>query len=176
MRAWPVRVVFASILVGSLAAKDRTTDMLVDSRSLEPAVIRVAQSGGLAFRQKTTIMGTDIRALIFDAAGCSRPVLIALLSLTFEEEPAIRSAREPGYDLRYVYIERSWDEPPRLAVYVERIKYAVLAVLGFTRFTPFRQVLLVESPPHCPVTNDVDWRSVWRRAPPAPISPPNTSL
>jgi hypothetical protein len=171
-----VRIVFASLLVGSVAAKDRTTDVLVESRSHEPAVIRVAQSAGLAFRQKTTITGTDIPALVFDGAGCSQPVLVALLSLTFEEEPAIRSARVPGYALRYFYIERSWQEPRRLAVYVERIKYAALAVLGFTQFTPFRQVLLVESPPNCPVANHVNWQFVWRPATPAPISPPNTSL
>ena len=171
MRAWPARVIFASLLVGSLAAKDRTTDVLVESGSLEPAVIRIAQSGGLAFRQRTTINGTDIPALVFDAAGCSQPVLVALLSLTLEEEPAIRSAREPGYALRYFYIERSWEDPPRVAVYVERIKYAALAVLGFTRFTPFRQVLLVESPPHCRVANDVDWPLVWRRASRAPQQP-----
>jgi hypothetical protein len=164
MKAWPVRVVLATMLVGSLAAKDRTTDLLTESRSLEPAAIRVAESAGLTFRQNTTIGGADIRALVFDAAGCSQPVLVALLSLTFEEVPAIRSAREPGYALRYIYIERSWEEPPRLAIFVERVKYAALAVLGFTQFTPFRQVLLVESPPHCPVANDVDWRFVWSEA------------
>jgi len=165
MRAWPARVIFASLLVGSLAAKDRTTDVLVESGSLEPAVIRIAQSGGLAFRQRTTIKGTDIPALVFDAAGCSQPVLVALLSLTLEEEPAIRSAREPGYALRYFYIERSWEEPPRVAVYVERIKYAALAVLDLTRYTPFRQVLLVETPPHCSAAGDVDWGGIWQRAP-----------
>ena len=88
-----MRVVLASILVGSLAAKDRTTELLTESRSLEPAVIRVAESAGLTFRQNTAIGGTDIRALVFDAAGCPQPVLVALLSLTFEEVPAIRSAR-----------------------------------------------------------------------------------
>jgi hypothetical protein len=34
---------------------------------------------------------------------------------------------------------------------VKRIKYAALTVLGFARFTPFRQVLLVESPSRCRV-------------------------
>ena len=160
-----MRVVLASILVGSLATKDRTTDRLVDSQNLEPAVIRVAQSGGLAFRQNLTIRGTDIRALVFDAAGCSQPVLVSLLSLTFEGDPAIRAAREPGYTLRYIYIKRSWQEAPRLAVYIERVKYAALAALGITQFTPFRQVLLVESPEHCRVADDVDWQFLWR--PPA---------
>lgn len=173
MRAWPARVAFAGLLVISLAGKDRTNDLFSETPDLEPVVIRVALLGGLAFRQKTTIGRTDIPALVFDAAGCSQPVLVALLSLNFEEDPAVRSSREPGYGLRYVYIEHSWDEPPRLIVNVERVKYAALVILGLTKFTPYRQVLLVESPPHCSAAGDVDWQRIWQRAPP---SPPDLSL
>jgi hypothetical protein len=99
MRVWSVRIVFADLLVVSLAARERADDLFAED--LEPAVIRVAESTGLAFREKTMISGTDIPALIFDAAGCPQPLLLALLSLTFEEEPAVRSAREPGYASKY---------------------------------------------------------------------------
>jgi len=165
MRVWAARIVFAGLLVGSLTARNGSTDLLAETPDLEPVVIRVAQSGGLDFRQKTTFAGTDIPVLIFSAANCSLPVHVALLSPTLEEDPTIRSSREPGYTLRYVYIERSWEEPPQLAVYVERVKYAALAMLGLTRYTPFRQVLLVEIPPHCSAAGDVDWGGVWQRAP-----------
>jgi hypothetical protein len=176
MWAWPVRTVFACILAGSLAAKDRTSDVLADRRSLEPAVIRVAYSGGLAFRQATTVTGTDIRTLAFDAAGCSQPVMVTLVSVTFDQEPAVRSGGQPGYVLRYVYIDRSWAEPDRLAVFVERIKYAALALFGLTQFVPDWHLLLIQSPAHCRAADDVDWRFVWRRAPPDPVNPPATSL
>jgi hypothetical protein len=66
MKAWLLHVVFATILVGSLAAKERTADMLVESGNLEPAVLRVARSHGLAFREYITITGTDVRALVFE--------------------------------------------------------------------------------------------------------------
>jgi hypothetical protein len=171
MRVWPARILFAGLLVGSLAAKDRSNDLAGKTPDLEPAVIRVAQAGGLAFRQKTTFAGTDIPVLIFDA-DCSLPVLVAPLSLTLEEDPTIRSSREPGYALRYVYIEHTWEEPPRLAVYVERIKYAALAMLHLTQYTPFRQVLLVETPPHCSAAGDVDWHGIWQRAPTSPSDLP----
>jgi hypothetical protein len=92
MRVWPVRIVFASLLVVSLAARERADELFAED--LEPAVIRVADSAGLAFRGKTTISGTDIPTLIFDAADCRQPLLSALLSLTFEEDPVVRSARE----------------------------------------------------------------------------------
>jgi hypothetical protein len=54
-------------------------------------------------------------------------VLVVLLLLTFEQEPVVRSAREQGDVLRYVYIDRIWDKPDRRAFFVERMKYAGLA-------------------------------------------------
>jgi hypothetical protein len=162
MRVWSVRIVFAGLLVVSLAARERADDLFAED--LEPAVIRVADSAGLAFRGKTTIGGTNIPALIFDDAGCPQPLLLALLSLTFEEDPAVQSARQPGYASKYFYNEQSWMEPSRVTVYIERVKYVVLAILGLTQLTPSRQVLLVESPPGCSPVADINWSRVWLRA------------
>jgi len=123
MRVWPLHFVFALILIGSLAAKARTTDVLSESTSLEAAVIRVARSQGLAYREHTTIADTDIRALAFDAPACSRPIFVVFVLVTFDQASLVRSAREPHYAPRYVYIDRSWDKPHRLAVFMERMKY-----------------------------------------------------
>jgi hypothetical protein len=163
MRAWPSHVVFAAILVGSLAARDRTTDLVVESGNLEAAVIGVARAHGLTFREYTTIGGTDIRALVFEAPACTRPVAVVLLSATFDQERAARSAREPGYVLRYVYIEHSWDKADRLAVVAQRAKYAALAVFGLTRYVPSWHFLLVYAPGDCKTAIDIDWRRAWSR-------------
>jgi hypothetical protein len=163
MRAWPLHVAFAAILFGSLGAKYRTTDLLVESNSFEPAVMRVAREHGLIFRDYTTINGSDIRALEFKAPGCARPMLVVLLSVTFDQERVARSVREPGYVLRYVYIDRSWEKADRLAVVAERAKYAILAIFGLTQYLPSWHLLLVESPEPCQVPNDIDWRIAWSR-------------
>jgi hypothetical protein len=163
MRGWSLHAVFATILIGSLAAREGTVDVLGENGNLELAVARVARSHGLTLRKYTTITNTDIRALEFDASGCARPVLIVLLSATFDVEPVVRSAREQDYLLRYVYIDRTWDQPRRLAVVIERIKYTVLATLGLTRYAPSPKVLMIESPPHCHVADDIEWRIVWDR-------------
>ena len=163
MRAWPLHVVFAIILVGSLAAKMRTTDVLVEKGDLEPAVTRVARLHGLTFREYVTIADTDVRALVFEAPGCSRPVLVVSLLVTFDQEPVVRSAREPHYALRYVYIDQTWDRPDRLAVFVERIKYAALATFGLTQYVPSWHLLLIEAPSHCQTADAIDWRIVWDR-------------
>jgi len=163
MRVWPLHFVFALILIGSLAAKARTTDVLSESTSLEAAVIRVARSQGLAYREHTTIADTDIRALAFDAPACSRPIFVVFVLVTFDQASLVRSAREPHYAPRYVYIDRSWDKPHRLAVFVERMKYAVLAVFNFTQYVPSWHLLLVESPQECKAAETIDWRMVWDR-------------
>jgi hypothetical protein len=163
MRAWLLHVVFAAILVGSLATKYRNTDLLVEDSKLEAMVIRIARAYGLAFRDYETIGDTDIRALVFEVPRCARPVLVVLLSVALDQERVVRSAREPGYVLRYVYMDRIWDKPHRLAVVAERAKHAALAVFGLTRYMPSWHLLLVESPADCGLVDGIDWQMVWSR-------------
>jgi hypothetical protein len=163
MRAWPLHIAFAIMLVGTLAAKERAADMLVDidEIGLETAVTRVAQSHGLAFREYAPT-GSNIRALAFEAPGCSQPVVV-VLRITFDYEPLVQFVREQGNALRYVYIDRSWEKPDRLAFFVARMKYAVLATLGLTRSVPSGHMILVESPARCQLPDSIDWRDVWDR-------------
>lgn len=165
MRRWPLHILFAILLIGSLAARARTPGPLAESRDFEAAVRRVARAHGLAFRGYTTLAHTDVRALAFQARGCSRPALVALLSTAFDAEPMVRSIREPGFVLRYVYVDRSWDRPRPLAVTVEHIKYAALATFGLTRYAHAPDLLLIESPSRCQDADAVDWRDVWNRDP-----------
>ena len=163
MRPWPLHVVFATILVGSLAAKERSADMLVDVDDLdrETAVMHVARAHGLVFREDLTIAG-NLRALVFEAPGCSRPVLV-VLRVSFDEEPLLRFAHEQGDVLRYVYIDRSWKKPARVAFFVERMKYAALATFRLTRYVPSGHLLLVHEPSRCQIADAIDWRNVWNR-------------
>jgi hypothetical protein len=164
MRAWPLHVVFAAILVSSLVAKHQTKDQIAERGSLEPAIIRVARAHGLSLRDYTTTSDTDVSALAFIAPACERPVLVVQLSTTFDQEQVARSAREPGYMTRYVYIDRSWDKADRLAIIAERAKYAVLALVGMTQYMPSWHLLLVESPSDCEAAvGGIDWRLVWNR-------------
>jgi hypothetical protein len=163
VRGWPLHVVFATILVGSLATKERAADVPVDSADFEPAVRRVAHSQGLAFREYVTLNGAGVRAMVFEAPGCSRPVLVVVLSVVLEYEAVLPLPREPEDVLRYVYIDRSWDKPDRLAFYVQRMKYAALKTFRLTRFVSDPRILLVDAPSRCQAANAIDWRNVWNR-------------
>jgi hypothetical protein len=161
MRAWPLHVVFLMILVGSLAAKERAPEVLdVDNLALQTAVARIAQSQGLEFREDLTVTGKNV--LAFDAPGCPGPVFV-LVRVVFEQEPLVLSARERGDVVRYVYVDRAWEHPDRLALFVERMKYAALATFGLTRYVPSGHMLLIDSPPQCRIADAIDWRNVWNR-------------
>ena len=162
MRAWPLHVVFSTILLGSLAGKERAVDVLdPDDATLQIAVTRIAQSQGLDFREYVTV-GHLFPAVVFEAPGCSRPVLV-VANVLFDEEPLLHFAREQGDDIRFVYIDRSWEKPAPLALLVVKMKYAALGIFGLTRYVSSGSLLLVASPPRCEIAAAIDWRNVWNR-------------
>lgn len=164
MRVWPVHLVFGTLLAGSLVAQQRTVDMLVeiDPGDLAAAVTRVARSQGLIFRSHATVYG-NVSALTFDAPGCSQPVSVAL-QVNFDLAPLVQLSTGKATPVsRYVYIERSWDKPDRLAFFIYRMKYAVLAAFGLTRYVPGGHLMLIEAPSHCQSAKAVDWSDVWNR-------------
>jgi len=162
MRAWPLHVVFSTILLGSLAGKERAIDVLeADDATLQTAAARIGQLQGLDFREYAKVAG-NLPVVVFEAPGCSEPVLV-VAHMFFEEEPVMHVARDRGNIVRYVYIDRVWDKPDRLARLVERMKYAALASFGLTPYVPWGHLLLVASPPRCEVAAAIDWRNMWNR-------------
>ncbi len=164
MRVWAVHAIFAAILVGSLAAKERTAAPFEDSPDLlEPVVLRVAASQGLRLNEIRSASKGNPRVLVFDAPGCSHPMRVSLRLSTFEQESLLQSIPEPGYMRRYIYLDRTWNAPYPRAVFVERMKYKSLAVFGLTEYVPSSYLLLVEAPTDCRAAKTMDWRPVWNR-------------
>jgi hypothetical protein len=164
MKAWPLHLLFGTLLLGSLTAQQRTADTLVEigPGDLAAAVTRVAQSHGWTFRDQETAYG-NVPALRFDAPGCSRPVTVAL-QVNFDFAPFVQSsARKVGDVARFVYIDRSWDRPNRLVFFFYRMKYAALATFGLTHYVPGGPLMLVEAPSDCGAVEAIDWSNVWNR-------------
>ena len=99
----------------------------------------------------------------FDAPDCSRGLFVAVLEENLDRESMVGLGGEEGDVLRYVYIDRSWDKPDRLALYIQRMKYALLKTFRLTRYDPDPRILLVDAPPGCQVADAIDWRNAWNR-------------
>ena len=163
MRAWPLHIVFASILVGSLATKELAADAPVENADFEPAVIRVARAQGLAFREYTTLIGANVSAMAFEAPDCARPGLVVVLQENLDRAAMLDLGLWEGDVLRYVYIDRSWEKPDRLAFYIQRMRYALLKTFRLTRYDPDTRMLLVNTPSGCQIADRIDWRNAWNR-------------
>ena len=156
-------VFFAVILVGSLIANQQAKDMLPQVDDNKATVIRIARANGLALRNEQPIAGGALKTLVFDAPGCTQPVSVALLSITFEEMPIVQAVPGQHDNRRYVYLNRIWNRPERLPVFVEWQMHRALTMFGLTRYVPSRYMLLVDSPPGCRVADAIDWQNVWDR-------------
>ena len=154
---------FAAILVGTLVARERAVDALQDSPFIEPAVIRVAQSRGLVFHGYSSLTDVEFQALTFAVPGCAAPVFVSVLAVNFDQETLVLTPAPSDYVRRYIYIDRTWPQPDRLAVLVERSRQAALSVFGLTRYVPSAHLLLVDAPLGCQAADGVDWRPVWDR-------------
>lgn len=163
MKSWPFHAVFAIILGGSLAVRERASDVLTENGSLAPAVMNIARSNGLVFRQYATRADSDIPSMVFESSHCSKLVLITILNGTFDHNLALPSAPETNDLLRYVYIDRAWHRPDPLGFFFERLKYAAMATFGLTTASPSRYLLRIEFSPQCQVARTIDWHSAWDR-------------
>jgi hypothetical protein len=163
MNKWLLHMIFAVILVTSVAASERASDVLLKTQNLEAAVIHVAQSHGLKLLGKPTAKEL-VPTLMFEAPGCAQPLLVSLLSVTLDDEPLVRAVGEPDDVVRYIYLDRSWSVLPNpLAVFFEWKKHKALELFGLTPYVPVPYMLRLARPPGCDIVGRIDWQVVWRR-------------
>jgi hypothetical protein len=162
MRFW-AHAVFAAVLVGSLASRERSAEAPIDDAGRESAVLTVARSQGLVFLEYRTSNTDWGRAMAFDAPGCPHPVLVTWRPATFEDEATAASAPGQAYQQQYVYFDQRWNSPDRWAVSIQRMKYSLLAMFGRTDYATSDHLLQVEAPRDCPAVESIDWRQAWSR-------------
>lgn len=161
MRVWAAHALFAAVLIGSLAGRERPAGAPLVGAGLEPIIVSVARSQGLGFREYLAGNTGEERILAFDAPDCSQPVLATWRLATFEDEATVESAPRQGYQQQFFYIDRKWSRPDSWAVSIQRMKYSLLAMFGLTEYAPSAFTLQVETPRDCPAAQNLDWRSVW---------------
>jgi hypothetical protein len=169
MRVWAAHAAFATILIGSLVARERASVAPISSASFESAVLRVARSQGLRIREDRA-SPAGLRALAFDAPGCSQPIFVITRFTTLEDEPVIQAtpieyAYQHDYLRWYVYVDQKLDRPDPRAIFVQRMEYGLLSMFGLTEYSPFGSTFMLEvdAPRDCAAADALDWRSAWSR-------------
>jgi hypothetical protein len=163
MKARMGHTLFALVLGGSVLANARPTHPPAKAEQLIDAVINVARSNDLTFRGRTALANHLIDALIFDAKGCSEPIMVAVLSLLAEQAPLLEAQNLEGRTLRFVFYDRRWRTLNRASIVWERKEQAALAVFGLTRFVPSEYMLAIAASSDCKAADTIDWQNVWDR-------------
>ena len=163
MKFW-AHAVFAAILIGSLASRERSVEPPVTDAGVGSVVLSVARSQGLSLREYRTSAANGERIMVFDVPGCAEPTSVILRLATFEDQATTELSTPHGYQKQYVYFDRKWDRPRPWAVSIQRMKYSLLALFGRTDYATSNLVLEVEASRECPAAESIDWRPVWSRA------------
>ena len=74
MKLW-AHAVFAAVLIGSLAVRERSAEAPVTDAGVGSVVVSVARSQGLSLREYRTSAANGERIMAFDVPGCPQPML-----------------------------------------------------------------------------------------------------
>ncbi len=101
------------------------------------------------------------RAVYFQRPGCGAPSWVIAYPLSSELLPLFERNLGPGFERRFVYLDKSWDHQDRFAMYVEWGKNWLSAGLGRPAFATWKTGLFIAEPADCAKNPDIDWRPAW---------------
>lgn len=165
MRAWTTRVVFAGLLLGTLAVRIQASHEPVE-HDARPAVAKLLASRGIAARIVPAEDGALLKAVAFDATECGGRVDVFPVRLNLQEAPLFDAAVGAGRERHIAYLNRIWEAPSRLDLRLEWLKYKAQSVFGLGTYTTNTTALLIASPKGCALTRTIDWAPFWHHAPP----------
>lgn len=164
MRAWATRVLFASLLLGALAARIQASHE-PSEYDVRPAVAAMLSSRGIAARIMPSEDSALLKAVAFDAPQCGGRIDVFPVRLNLQEGPLFDAVVGAGRERRIAYLGRTWEAPSRLDLRLEWLKHKALSVLGLNPYTASTTALLVASPKDCALARSIDWAPFWQNGP-----------
>jgi hypothetical protein len=172
VRTWAFRGVLLLTVLASLVVRFQGLRSLA-TFDVDSAVREVVLDSGFALRENPAQPPKALsRAVYFQRPECGRASMVMPYTLTSELLPFLAQAIEPGYARRFFYLDKSWGNPSRSAMFFEWAKNVFLGLFRKQRFFTQGMAILVAEPVDCNPTNSIDWRQVWDKE--RPVSPQTT--
>jgi hypothetical protein len=160
-----VRSIAALVLVLTVAVRfqaDRTRQTMMSEFDAGTAIAQVLRSHGLQLRENPVKPPGVLSVVVyFQRPECKRASLVLPYFINAEVEPLLARVTEPGFDRRFYYMDSSWPEQHRAAMFLAWAKYAVLDLLGASPFIPVKKAIVLADPPDCHPADVIDWRMLW---------------
>ena len=163
MTAWRTRVILAVVVVASLLVR---LEGLRDHGEPAVAVKMVEKIKTVLIEHgvaplETSFDSSDV--VYFQRPNCDRASWVTPYGLASDELIYLQKAIKPGFEARYLFLDKSWDAPDRLALYYRWARNLLLAGLGASRYTTQKTAILLVEPQGCDKTAPMDWSRLWRR-------------
>jgi hypothetical protein len=160
MKAVALRTAFAALLLATVISKMYAPNV---DRALDAGVLAALALHGLSPHRGPSEEGAALfPSIYFEAPGCDGVVQVMPIQLNLQEGPLLDGVGAPSYVRRFIYLDRTWQNPDRLGMRLVWLKYRALYMLGLSPYVPSTLALLVAQPNGCQAAEAIDWRSVWR--------------
>jgi hypothetical protein len=162
IRSLCVLAIVASIVVRVQA--NRSREAVMGDFDAGAAITDVIRKHGYALRENPVKPPKMLAvAVYFQRPECEQASLVFPYFINEETLPLLARVTMPGFERHFFYMDRSWSEQDRVAMYLEWAKYAVLDIFGASRYVPVKKAIVLADPPDCRPHASIDWRPVWDR-------------
>ena len=155
-------VLLASVVVRFQANKARL-EMTADF-DVAAAVTDVIRQHGYALQENPVKPPSLLAAVIyFQRPECDQASLVLPHFINEETQTLLTRVEKPGSDRHFYYLDGSWNEQARVAMFLAWARFAVLDILGASHYIPVKKAIVLAEAPGCHPATPIDWRPVWEK-------------
>jgi hypothetical protein len=152
-------------LVASIAVRfqtNRAREAMMTDFDVGAAITNVIRAHGYVVQENLVKPPKLLSAVVyFQRPECAQASLVLPYFINAETLPILTRVIKPGFDRHFYYMDRSWNEQHRVAMFFQWAKFAVLDIFGASRYVPVKKALVLAESPDCHPAAVIDWRPVW---------------
>jgi hypothetical protein len=167
MNSTVIRGLCLLVLLASVAVRfqaNRSREAMMTGFDVGAAVTAVIRQHGYAVRENPVKPPAMLSAVIyFQRPECDRASLVLPHFINEETQSLLLRAAGPGSAQHFFYLDGSWNDQARVAMFLEWARYAVLDIFGASRYIPVKQAIVLAEASDCHPAIAIDWRPVWEK-------------
>jgi hypothetical protein len=162
-----IRALCLLALVASIAVRvqsNRTREAMMSDFDVGAAIEDVIRAHGYVVRENPVKPPRVLSVVVyFQRPECEQASLVLPYFINAETQPLLARVTRPDFDRHFFYLDRAWSEQSRVAMFFEWAKYAVLDIVGASRYVPVKKAIVLAEAADCHPAAPIDWRPVWQK-------------
>ena len=162
-----VRLACLLVLIASMAVRfqaNRARETMMTDFDVGAAVTEVIKQHGYEVRENPVKPPAMLSGVIyFQRPECRQPSLVLPHFINEETQSLLMRAAGAGSSHRFFYLDGSWNEQARVAMFLEWARVSVLDILDASHYIPVKKAIVVADALGCHPLTAIDRRPVWEK-------------